>query len=222
MRCVVTRRSGTCRGRDGAAWSTAGGTHAPSSATAGRRRVRASGRAARRTSWPSTTTFPADTSPTSVGQRALRLALRAVHRPAELAGTRHSSGRGAAGRSSSHTPGRRSRSDPRTASSLDQKSWMDLGWARSGRSTVEADMASDQGFCGAQRENRTLDLRITSALLYRLSYLGRRVSQCSDDVPRRPRRCVRSAPRRSSAAEPCRRRPPAGSSSGRRLPRASR
>ena len=27
-------------------------------------------------------------------------------------------------------------------------------------------------FCGAQSENRTRDLRITNALLYRLSYLG--------------------------------------------------
>ena len=29
-----------------------------------------------------------------------------------------------------------------------------------------------QVFCGAQSENRTRDLRITNALLYRLSYLG--------------------------------------------------
>jgi hypothetical protein len=29
-----------------------------------------------------------------------------------------------------------------------------------------------QVFCGAQSGNRTHDLRITSALLYRLSYLG--------------------------------------------------
>ncbi len=29
-----------------------------------------------------------------------------------------------------------------------------------------------QAFCGAQSENRTRDLRITNALLYRLSYLG--------------------------------------------------
>ena len=33
-------------------------------------------------------------------------------------------------------------------------------------------MASELGFCGAQSGNRTHDLRITSALLYRLSYLG--------------------------------------------------
>ena len=30
-------------------------------------------------------------------------------------------------------------------------------------------------FCGAQSENRTRDLRITNALLYRLSYLGAQV-----------------------------------------------
>jgi hypothetical protein len=58
----------------------------------------------------------------------------------------------------------------------------------------------DQGFWGAQSGNRTHDLRITSALLYRLSYLGQRVSQCSDHLPRRPRR---SAGVRASVAAAC-------------------
>ena len=36
------------------------------------------------------------------------------------------------------------------------------------------------GFLGAQTESRTRDLRITSALLYQLSYLGnRRNSRCN-------------------------------------------
>ncbi|MDQ1413159.1 MAG: hypothetical protein QOE07_1747, partial [Acidimicrobiaceae bacterium] len=33
-------------------------------------------------------------------------------------------------------------------------------------------MSSDQHLCGARERNRTADLRITSALLYRLSYSG--------------------------------------------------
>ena len=56
---------------------------------------------------------------------------------------------------------------------------------------------SDQDVCRAQSGNRTHDLRITSALLYRLSYLGRRVRQCSDDVRRRPRRWISGAAQRA-------------------------
>jgi hypothetical protein len=37
-------------------------------------------------------------------------------------------------------------------------------------------------FCRAQSENRTRDLRITNALLYRLSYLGALGCAARDDI----------------------------------------
>jgi hypothetical protein len=53
-----------------------------------------------------------------------------------------------------------------------QRSWMDLGRPASRLSGDRAEISSELVLEGAQSGNRTHDLRITSALLYRLSYLG--------------------------------------------------
>ena len=45
------------------------------------------------------------------------------------------------------------------------------------------------GQCGAQKGNRTLDLFITSEMLYRLSYLGA-VDECNERVAELSAKCA--------------------------------
>ena len=112
-------------------------------------------------------------------ERALSLTLRAVDGPAQLTGSRRGCVTGqlhdelpdARPSLAQRSPHRR-----RTVAKILDGSWMVL---RSPQ-LAPGEIAAEQVLCGAQSGNRTHDLRITSALLYRLSYLGR-AGQCSED-----------------------------------------
>src|SRR4051812_20105033 len=81
---------------------------------------------------------------------------------------------------SSQTPSRRSRSDPRIAQER-YRDFLGGSWVNPGAILgPEQKTGPDQALLRAQSGSRTHDLRITSALLCRLSYLGARSPDTSE------------------------------------------